>query len=74
MELLSAEGDPYDGVLVDAGALPVDREQFSERLQQSLEVLDFTCKNPLLCCSMSRPAQMLGSIWIGLRVCQVVDA
>ena len=38
MHLLDGVGDPYDGVLVDAGALAVDREQFSERLQQSLEV------------------------------------
>ena len=29
---------PYDGVLVNAGELPVDPEQFSERLQHSLQV------------------------------------
>ena len=38
LEVLETEGDPYDGVLVNAGDLPVDAEQFSERLQHSLQV------------------------------------
>jgi len=38
LEVLQTEGDPYDGVLVNAGDLPVDAEQFSERLQHSLQV------------------------------------
>ena len=38
LEILQTEGDPYDGVLVNAGELPVDTEQFSERLQHSLQV------------------------------------
>ena len=60
MELLSAEGDTYDGVLVDAGTLQVDREQFSERLQLSLEVSE-DHHSVLVCCALLDLPQCL--VW-----------